>query len=101
MRRRRESQPVRVGTLIPKVLEELALEGARAGLRVAECWVTVVGADAANHCRPTLVRNGVLEVSADSSSWAQELRFRQPVILEGLRDQLGSEAPTDLRIRPA
>ena len=93
-----KKKPVSIGTALPRVLEELGFDGMHAALRITECWGAVVGEEFARHCRPTLLRGAVLEVSADSSVWSQELRFRRGDILAGLRRALGPDAPTDLRV---
>jgi predicted nucleic acid-binding Zn ribbon protein len=45
------------------------------------------------------MRNGVLEISADSSVWCQHLQMNRPRLLAALREQLGEDAPEDLRFR--
>ena len=98
-RRSSRSRPVSIGKAVPKVLAELGFDEANAGLRVAECWEEVVGAEVAGHCRPTLLRGSVLEVRADSSVWCQQLQLRAPEMLAALRRVLGDDAPSDLWFR--
>jgi predicted nucleic acid-binding Zn ribbon protein len=96
---RRRTTPRALGPLVPRVLRELGVEGAAAVLEVAESWEDVVGAEAAAHSRPVLLRGTVLEVEVDSSVWSQQLQMRRPEILARLRERLGSAAPRDLRLR--
>lgn len=84
--------------MLPKVLGELGLDGAAAALRVSECWDQVVGTEIAAHCRPVAMRAGVLEAAVDSSVWCQHVQLRGPEILAGLKEQLGEDAPTQLRL---
>ena len=100
MRRgRRKGTPTELGAILPRVLEELGLEGAAAALRVSECWADAVGPEIARHCRPLALRGGVLEAAADSSVWCQQIQLQSPLILEALRERMGDEAPTMLRLR--
>ncbi len=99
MRRRGRSEPRSLGTLVPGVLGELGLERTRALMRIVERWETAVGPEVARHCRPTALRQGVLEATAESSVWCQQLQLQRQAILDALRRELGDEAPTDLWLR--
>lgn len=98
-RRRSELEPL--GRLVPRVLEDLGLEGAARIVRVAERWEEAVGAEVALHCQPIALHGATLEATVDSSVWCQQLRLRSPEILAGLRRVFGAEAPTRLRLRVA
>ena len=100
MRRARpRGQPETLRSLLPRVLDDLGLEGAQRVLRVVDHWEDAVGSEIARHCRPTALRNGVLEASVDSSVWCQQLQLRTPEILAALRRTLGDDAPSDLWLR--
>ena len=99
MRRRTQSEPERLGRLVPRVLEDLGFDAAVHVLQIAERWEEAVGPEIARHCQPTALCDGMLEASVDSSAWCQELRLRTPEILAALRRVLGDVAPTDLRLR--
>jgi predicted nucleic acid-binding Zn ribbon protein len=88
-----------VGGAIRRVLDELGHHGSSTSMRIAACWEEAVGTEAASHCQPSALRGGVLEVTVDSSVWSQHLQMRREEILEGLRRELGSDAPADLRFR--
>lgn len=97
--RRRASEFELIGALVPRVLSDLGLEASSRVLRIAELWEEAVGAEVARHCRPSALRGDVLEASADSNAWCQQLRLRAPEILEALRRVLGEEAPSKLWLR--
>jgi predicted nucleic acid-binding Zn ribbon protein len=97
--RSRKSEPEALGKWVQRVLEDLgAGEGARV-LRIAERWEEAVGSEIAQHCQPTALRGDVLEATADSSVWCQQLQLRGPEILAALRDVLPEEAPSRLWFR--
>ena len=60
-----------------------------------------VGAEVAAHCRPVVLRNGVLEAHADSSAWCQTLRLRAPELLDRLAHAFGPDAPHAIWFRLA
>jgi len=98
--RRRPSQPVSIGQLVPTVLDELGIGGSARIVRVVECWKDAVGPEVARHCRPISFREAdVLEAEVDSSVWCQQLKLRAPQLLAALRNALGDDAPRDLRFR--
>ena len=97
--RRSRSQPEPIGGLIGRVLEDLGAGEIARVLRVADTWEEAVGAEIAERCRPTALRGHVLEVSAESSVWCQQLQLRIPEMLEGLRALHGEDAPLDVWLR--
>jgi len=101
MARRTAGPPERVGSLVPAVLRDLGLDESARALRIEERWEGAVGAEVAAHCRPVALRNGVLEVQADSSAWCQTLRLRAPELLDRLAAALGGDAPRALWFRLA
>lgn len=88
-----------MGTLVPRALEELGLDGAAAAWRLGEHWEEAVGPEVARHCRPLGLRGRVLEAEVPSPVWAQQLALRREELLAGLRRVLGDDAPADLRFR--
>jgi len=85
--------------VVPRVLDDLGLGNARLAMRVEQNWSELVGAEAAAHSSPELLRGPILDVRVDASVWGQQLQLRSPEILRGLRELLGDAAPSDLRFR--
>jgi predicted nucleic acid-binding Zn ribbon protein len=97
--RSRKSEPEAIGILLQRVLEDLgAGEGARV-LRIAERWEEALGSEIACHCEPTALRGDVLEVTADSSVWCQQLQLLGPELLASLKAVIPEDAPTQLWFR--
>ena len=64
-------------------------------------WPELVGDQIARNAWPARVaRDGTLHVNTSSSSWAFELTQLRVTILERIRAELGSTAPTGLRFAP-
>ncbi|MDE0885908.1 MAG: DUF721 domain-containing protein [Myxococcota bacterium] len=98
-RGRRKSELRALGGVLDSVLEDLGLGEISRAARVCDAWPGAVGAEVASHSRPEGLRAGILEVSVETSVWCQDLQMRRPTILKALREQLGEEAPEDLRFR--
>ena len=99
MSRARKSRPEPLGPLVARVLEDIGAGDSARVMRIAECWEATVGPEIAAHCRPTALRGGVLEATADSSVWCQQLQLRGPEIIEALRAVLPADAPSELWFR--
>lgn len=61
-------------------------------------WPTVVGEQIAEHATPTVLRDGVLNVSAESTAWATQLRMVQAQLLAKIAAAVGDGVVTSLRI---
>jgi len=87
-----------MGGGVSRVLGELGFD-LEASLRVSRAFEAALGPDLAPHFELVDVRGSTLEVRADSPTWSQELALRQAGVLERLRAILGSDAPTEIRLR--
>ncbi len=99
MRRRSRARFESIGSLLPRVLNDLGLNDTARVMQIAARWEEAVGRELAEHCRPTALRGELLEATVDSSVWCQQLQLRTPEILAALRRELGGEAPTGLWLR--
>ncbi|GAB05776.1 DUF721 family protein [Gordonia amarae] len=61
-------------------------------------WDTIVGPDIAAHAQPTLLRDKVLHVQAESTAWATQLRYIQSQVLAKIAEGVGHGVVTSLRI---
>lgn len=69
-----------------------------AGGTVIGAWASVVGAQIADHASPTGLYDGVLNVTAESTAWATQLRMMQPQILAKIAAAVGDGVVTSLKI---
>ena len=95
----RRSQPQQLGSLIPLVLQELGLDAASVHARLLEAWDDCLGSELAPHCRPDGLARGVMRGRVRDSAWMQRVQLEKPEILARVRQRLGDDAPTDLRLR--
>lgn len=61
-------------------------------------WFEVVGEQIAEHAQPTLLRDGVLTIAAESTAWATQLRMVQAQVLAKIAAAVGDDVVTALRI---
>lgn len=95
---RRRGRPVALSRLVPRVLDDLGIDGSARIVRLASCWEEAVGPEVARHCRPLRLRHHVLEAEVDSSVWCQQLKLQTPQLLAALAAALGDDAPTEIRL---
>ena len=72
----------RLGDILNAALSRVA--GSDEG-RAYRAWARAAGADVVAVTRPRRLSRGVLTVECESSTWAHELTYLTPVILERLR----------------
>lgn len=96
---RRKGRMETVGDLVGKVLGDLGLDGVAVAHRIGSQWDEIVGPAVAKHCRPLGIRGAVLEIQVDSPVWSQQLQLRKTELLKNLADQIGEDAPRELRFQ--
>lgn len=62
-------------------------------------WPQIVGPQVAAHTTPESFNNGELTVTADSDTWATQLRLLAPKVLQRLEEELGAGTVHHLRVR--
>ena len=66
---------------------------------IRDMWEGVVGSHIAKKAHPEGVKNGILQVSVESSVWMQELTFMKQQILERLNQVCESSGVKDIRFK--
>ena len=61
-------------------------------------WPSIVGQQIADHATPTALREGVLNITADSTAWATQLRIMQAQLLAKITAAAGEGVVTSLKI---
>ncbi|HYN36647.1 MAG TPA: DUF721 domain-containing protein [Actinomycetota bacterium] len=61
-------------------------------------WKDIVGESVAQHASPSSLREGVLRVRVDSSTWATEIGYLASEIRSRVNAALGSAAVTEVRV---
>ncbi len=85
------TDPQPVGSIVAGYLADRGWEQPLSEARVFTDWAAIVGADVAAHCAPAALRNGQLQVSAESTAWATQLRLLAGSLLARIRAELGPD----------
>ncbi|MGH3628077.1 MAG: DciA family protein [Sciscionella sp.] len=92
----RDPQPL--GRLAARLSVERGWSAALAGGSVFARWSELVGAEVAEHATPISLRGGELQVRAESTAWATQLRLLQRQLLAKIAAALGPQVVRRLRI---
>jgi predicted nucleic acid-binding Zn ribbon protein len=83
--------PALIGDVVERVVSD---SGWQADLRVRGVfarWASIVGPEVAAHCTPSRFTDGHLDVRADSTAWATQLRLLAPAVVRRLNEELGHD----------
>ncbi|MBL7496736.1 DUF721 domain-containing protein [Frankia sp. CNm7] len=92
-------EPTSFQAAIGRLLASRGWQGKASDSAVLARWDTIVGPDISAHATPVSLRDGVLELVAESTAWATQLRFLAPRILAELRRELGAGVVTRVNVR--
>jgi predicted nucleic acid-binding Zn ribbon protein len=93
----REPQPVRAS--LERLATGLGLDDVDVLHACFAAWEEAVGETVARHARPWSLRSGVLTVRVDHPSWATQLQFLAPTLLDALRDAAGRPVAERIEVR--
>lgn len=93
-----DKDPQLVGTLLNGYVNERGWQRPLAEGRVFADWSGLVGDGVAAHCTPQTLRDGELQIVAESTAWATQLRLLSSTLLARLVAELGPDLVTKLRI---
>ena len=80
-----KSQAVTIKDVIKTVLVELEAKSDPKQKGIIDMWAGIVGRNFKNHSRPASIRNRVLFVNVDGSSWLYMLTLKRQAILNDMR----------------
>ncbi len=62
-------------------------------------WVSAIGQENLRHAKPVELRDGILIVHVDSSSWIHKLSMEKAKILVKMKDRVGEDVIKDIKLR--
>ncbi len=92
-------EPVAFSSAITRLLSSRGWRAQAADASVISRWDAIVGPDIADHCAPVSLREGHLELVAESTAWATQLRMLSRQILAILHKELGPQAVQRITVR--
>jgi predicted nucleic acid-binding Zn ribbon protein len=91
--------PQRLGAGITRLVSENGWAEPVAVGGVVGRWASVVGSDIAEHCLQEEFSDGALNVRADSSAWATQLRLLVPTLLRRFAEDIGQDTVHTVVVR--
>jgi predicted nucleic acid-binding Zn ribbon protein len=91
--------PVLFGDAVRRLVEERGWQETTTNASVLERWDAIVGAEVAEHCRPTSLVDGELVLVAESSAWATQVRLLAGQLLKTIREAVGPDVVTKVVVR--
>lgn len=98
IKRAARDDPEPLARFLGKLISDQGWEENLSAQRVFTDWERIVGAEVAQHCAVVGYEDGQLEVEADSTAWATELRLLAPRIVAKLNAQLGQGSVVRINI---
>jgi predicted nucleic acid-binding Zn ribbon protein len=96
---RASGDPVAFGSAVSELLDERGWQADARAARVLADWESIVGAEVAAASRPVRLRGGELQVEAESTAWATQLRLLSRSLLARITAELGPGIVTKLTVR--
>jgi len=93
------NDPTSLSNLVGRMIEENGWEDDLAAHRVFGDWARVVGPEVAQHCSVQSYVDGEIDIQADSTAWATQLRMLSPKIVAKLNAELGDGSVIRLNIK--
>lgn len=87
-----------VSRYLGKLIAQQGWEANLSAQRVFSDWPRIVGDEVAQHCRIVGHSDGQVEVEADSTAWATQLRLLAPRIVAKLNEELGDGSVVRLAV---
>nr|WP_018636654.1 DciA family protein [Parafrankia elaeagni] len=91
--------PMAFGSAVARLVAERGWQTQATDASVLARWDALVGPDIAAHCTPVSLRDGELELVAESTAWATQLRMLSRQILGILRRELGPHVVRHITVR--
>lgn len=91
--------PRELGVILANVVSDMGWSSELEQARIVDDWPTFVGTATAEHTTVMGIRDGVLEIQCDSTTWATELRRLRAEMLTRLLKEYPDADIRDLRFR--
>jgi predicted nucleic acid-binding Zn ribbon protein len=96
---RASGEPLAFGSAVRELLDERGWHAEASAARVLANWESIVGAEVAAASHPLRLRHGELQVEAESTAWATQLRLLSRQLLARIAAELGPDVVTKLVVR--
>lgn len=92
-------EAVAIKDVVGDIIKKLETgRGSQAGI-LSACWADIIGEENLKHAKPVDLREGILVVHVDSSSWVHKLSMEKPKILARMKEKTGEGIIKDIKLR--
>ena len=99
MSRARKRPVSSLGSILPKVIQEMQKDPRPCLEEVQDIWRQVAGDEAAQHSWPRRLTGKRLVVEVENSGWMYTLNLKKQALLQGLVERLGADRVEELAFR--
>ena len=97
--RRKTRKPEDIKGIVGKVIGKIEKQGPGKKEKVVASWKRAAGERAASHSRPVSIKQQVLTIEVDSSTWLYTLNLKRASILKDIKNALREYKVEDIRFR--
>jgi predicted nucleic acid-binding Zn ribbon protein len=94
-----KNRPVVIKDVLDGILRDLGGGKVSQAGTLGAVWAKAVGDAAIKHAKPVDIKEGVLVVHVDSSSWLHKLTMEKAGILAQIKNELGEGPVKDIKLR--
>ena len=94
-----KSRPVVIKDVLDGILKNLGGGKVPQAGVLGAVWLKAAGEAAVKHAKPVDIKEGILVVHVDSSSWLHKLTMEKAGILSQIKNELGEGPVKDIKLR--
>ncbi|MDD5072220.1 MAG: DUF721 domain-containing protein [Candidatus Omnitrophica bacterium] len=94
-----KNRPVAIKDVLDGILRDLGGGKVSQAGMIGDIWMKAAGEVAVKHAKPIDIKEGVLVVHVDSSSWLHKLTMEKAGILAKIKSELGDGPVKDIKLR--
>lgn len=91
--------PVPIKNVVGDIIKKLETGKGSQAEALNACWARAIGQENLRHAKPVELKEGVLIVHVDSSSWIHKLSMDKIRILVKMKDEIGEDILKDIKLR--
>ncbi len=94
-----KGRPVVIKDVLDVILRDMGGGKVSQAGMLGAVWAQAVGDAAVKHAKPIDIKEGILVVHVDSSSWLHKLTMEKAGILARIKNELGEGPVKDIKLR--
>ena len=99
MTKKKVKKPEEIGLILSQLIKKLDTKTHGSIQEIVQAWQNAVEAKALSHTKPVAIKQNILTIEVDSSTWLYFLSLKKKNILESMKKILGKGKIEDIRFR--